>query len=157
MPFILPEGTTMAEKMRFTAAMLKQNPNLSKFSHYYNIEKAVGSNSPNKRNDVLLIQFMLRIWVKTKESGLADYYDSYVPQHGTFDFTTLSFLLLFQMRHSSAGKVNARFDPLTLQKMDAVNSFLAALNLSIWDQKLDMFKDFAAVPGIPGELIPLLK
>ena len=58
----------MAEKMRFTEAMLKRNPNLSKFSHYYNIEKAVGSGCPNNRKDVLLIQFMLKTWVNTSDS-----------------------------------------------------------------------------------------
>ena len=148
----------MASKMRFTEAMLKRNPNLSRFPHYYNIEKAVGANCPNLRDDVMLVQFMLKLWVQSRDSGFVidpPLWD--VALHGKLDNPTLAFLILFQVRNSSVGKSDGRFDPLTLDHMDGATSSLASLNLYLWANKFDVFKDFSVAPGLPGPLVPLLK
>ena len=112
----IPGGIIMASKMRFTEEMLKQNSNLLKFGHFYNIDSTVGENATNKRDDVMLIQFMLNTWMHSAISGFARS-DGFVeigeiPQDGKFDLTTLAFLIVFQMHRTGFIDVTGRMEPM---------------------------------------------
>ena len=52
----------MAYKQKIPEAWKKLRPNIAKFPHIYNLDAAVGFNCPNKRLDVMLIQYMLQVW-----------------------------------------------------------------------------------------------
>jgi hypothetical protein len=52
----------MAYKQSIPESWKRQKPNIAKFPHIYNLDAAVGLNCPNRRLDVMLIQYMLQVW-----------------------------------------------------------------------------------------------
>lgn len=151
----------MAYKARITDQMVKSSPNLKRVPHLYQIERAVGSNCPNIREDVLLIQFMLNRFLYTspltggKVAGNSIWGD--VPLNGTCDFPTLGFLIMFQLFNSQNGPSTGRIEPMNLNALQLQGGFLALLNGHILTNEPQVFNDFSVAPGIPSALIPFLR
>ena len=149
----------MAYKARINDQMSKTNPNLKRILHLYNIDKPVGQGCVNKREDVMLIQFMLKTEDTAFRGGAAVGNNIYgdVPMHGTLNLTTLGYLLMFQMRSREYGAPSGCIEPMDLNHLQTAGGYLAKLNANIMGNKADVFRDFSVAPGIPGALVPLLK
>jgi hypothetical protein len=146
----------MANKMRFTEEMIKQVPSLREIGYYYNIDSSVGMGAPNKRDDVLLIQFMLNIWARSPLSifNQPDYGE--LKQDGAFGLTTQAVLVLYQYHRSGfIYRVTGRVEPITSQQVGP--STLTVLNMEIWQYQPVVYKDFASARGFPQELRQALK
>jgi hypothetical protein len=99
------QEVTMAYKMKIPASWTKMRPNTAKLPHVYNLDGAVGLDSPNQSSDVMLVQAMLRAWktgpidsvgtgwdLKKRPQGLGD-----LPMNGRFDNRLLGWILYYQL------------------------------------------------------------
>ncbi len=146
----------MASKLRFTEDMLKRNPMLAKFGHYYTIDSTVGVNGANKPDDVTLLQFMLNTWMNSSAAPFLTADGplpmTEIPQDGKFDLMTLAYLVLFQMHRTGFLDITGRADPLTPQNMNFGPLTMTVLNGDLWDSMPLLYKDFTTAKNFPPSL-----
>jgi hypothetical protein len=151
----------MASKLRFTDDLLKRNPSLAKFGHYYNIDSAVGVNGANKPDDVMLVQFMLNTWMNSSASPFlcsgGPMPMTAIPQDGKFDLTTLAYLVIFQMHRSGFIDVTGKADPLTPHNMEFGGTTMTVLNIDLWSSEPQLYKDFTTGKNFPASLRQAIK
>src|SRR4029077_5730134 len=94
----------MAFKQGIPQNWIKRQPNGAKLPHIYNLDDAVGLNCPNKRLDVMLIQFMLLAWATGAQYGIGEHRAATaalpigpLPANGAFDNRLLAWIFHYQL------------------------------------------------------------
>ena len=157
----------MARKMRIPEDWLKARPDLKNVPHLYTVDQAVGLDSPNKSDDVMLVQFMLSKWLASASSALVPT-DSKgqatsrsvfgeIPLKGEWDLTTLGFIFIFQIRNRATIQANGRFDPIKMTQLPSTRDSMILLNGLLLGDSPNVFRDLTMAPGIPAKLALILK
>jgi hypothetical protein len=130
---------------------------------FYNVDQAVGKNCPNQRDDVLLVQYLLKNAVNAFPAifkwSLLNY-----PVDGRWDRNWIGLLRAYIDAHAAIGNKmvsDDRVDQVVggqvtgpLHHMQLV---IVVLNLQYGDLRPNDFPRIAQVGDCPGELQPLLK
>ena len=151
----------MAYRQQVPASWLKDSPNTAKLGHFYSVDQAVGVNSPNKREDVMLVQLMMSVIAATKL-----YIASQIPWNhppirvdGNGDQRMIARIYTYQLMNSSGLTINGRVDPAKTKESPIGQGSLMLMNLNIllaMDSPTE-FRDLAAVKGVPADLAKAIK
>ena len=103
----------MAYRQQVPASWLKDSPNTAKLVHFYSVDQAVGVNSPNKREDVMLVQLMMSVIAATKLYIAGQIPWNYPPIRvdGNGDQRMIARIYTYQLMNSSGLTINGRVDP----------------------------------------------
>jgi len=155
----------MAFKQRIPQEWIKQRPNLAKLTHLYNLDEAVGLNCPNKRLDVMLLQFLLLHWSKKILQLKSPWYGfNILPINGVFDNRLLAWIFGFQVMQWEMELPAISGKAIPIRGMAELNgrNVIADLNLHLMvirDEKFGgrLWEDITSEPGIPLELAQAVK
>ena len=134
---------------------------------FYNVDAAVGKDCPNRRPDVLLVQYLLTVCTKAPKlayiriSAMGD--EKYMKITGTWEDWDV-YLLNFQNDLKQRGKLilrDGRVDPVAAGRprglIHHMQYTILYLNLGYSALRPNDFPRMAEVGDCPGELRPLLK
>jgi hypothetical protein len=134
---------------------------------FYNVDAAVGKNCPNRRPDVLLVQYLLNECCKSPNfsyiriSVMDD--EKYMTVSGTWESHWNTYLANFanQLKHSGRTVVqDGRVDPVAVLPRGPIHHhqyLMLYLNLGYALLRPKDFPRMAEVADCPVELRPLLK
>ena len=145
----------------------------------FNIDSAVGFNGANRTDDVMLVQFLLRLWgsehygpptprrterdgepsgpvearlpVRHLFKGIGPQFQSFLPAaNGNCDGVTKTWIMMFQMFHKdTTGIIDGRVDPIAPSQLTTGN-----VNTMLLLNYLIYDQDYKGLPpGAPGALI----
>ena len=158
------EGTPLAIKQRIPQEWVRQRPNLAKLTHLYNLDDTVGLNCPNKKLDVMLLQFMLQQWSTRILQLTSPWYGfNTLPINGVFDNRLLAWIFGYQVMQWENHLPAISGKAIPIRGMSELNgrNVIADLNLQLMnlrDEKLGrLWGDITSVSGIPPELAQAVK
>ena len=144
----------MAYKQRVPESWVRADKSMGGWGHFYNLDQAVGMNAPNKRTDVLLVQFLLRTNLDGDPSAKGF---PALSVDGVFGLATLHWILNMQLKHANGnpaaivdGKVHPARDLFNRHGTDFYHLLL--LNNGLRLRAPDTFKDLAAAAACPAAL-----
>src|SRR5689334_9053955 len=85
---------------------------LTGFCHIFNTDYPVGPGCPNRRDDVLLVQYMLAIWLQ-HQPRVPPQIRAPMKMDGYWGEITKSFLKAFEERYPTLVLPDGRVDPIT--------------------------------------------
>lgn len=166
----------MAFKQRIPEAFIKARPNAAKLPHIYNLDEAVGLHCPNRKLDVMLVQYLFSTWknyveefgfgTKTHQASIE--FGS-LPATGHFDNRTLAWIFYFQLRffRDDIRLITGKVPPVRLDaSLNGQRDMLVLLNMlvanphkdgSLVSQTSKWWLDLSAAPGVPAELASALR
>jgi hypothetical protein len=131
------------------------------FAPLYNLDSAVGVNAANRFDDVMLVQYLLRMWarlekaadptLKTKlKTGLYPTFQDCLPGvDGHCDSVTKTWITMFQMCHNRfIQNIDGRVDPLQPSNSPNNPNTILLLNLA---------KDEGIRPDAPAALVQAVR
>ena len=150
----------MAYKQHIPALWLKAAPATANIGHFYNVDLAVGLNCPNKREDVMLVQLMMRVLAdnRARSASVACWDSPPVRIDGIGDQLMIARIYTYQLGNSASLTINGRVDPAksTESPIGQGKLTIMHLNLNLMDFPT-VFADLSAVKAIPSDLAKAIK